>query len=310
MYIMVWRCLRDIECHQGPILALQCSSDGDYILSGGQDKVIVLTKPSPEGKILQRYSGHNWDILDIKVSHDNSKFISGGVDKCWFLWDVAEGRIIRKYYGHEQKITCMQINEQGNIVLTGSYDTTVKIWDMKSSSRTPIQILSDAKDSISHIEIHIPSHELIISSIDGHIRRYDIRKCVLDDYCLSIPITNLAALPAPINAKTSQMVLLSSLDSTIRLFELTDLNGSLLKEYKGHKNETLKCKTAVLSDEKHIVSGSEDGNIVMWNILSSTPIEKMKSNRNVAICNVVTHPTLDRLISASMDGIVYVWENL
>lgn len=305
---MSWKCLHNIKCHNGPILALQYNVDGEYILSGGQDKTIILTKPVPDGKILQKYIGHNWDVLDIKISHDNTRFVSGGIDKCWFLWDVAEGRIIKKYYGHDQRITCMQINKECTISLTGSYDTTVKIWDMKSS-KTPIQTLTEAKDSISCIEIHNPNHELIVSSVDGHIRRYDLRKGILDDYCLSIPITYFTALPAPITINTCQMVLLSSLDSTIRLFELTDTKGILLREYKGHKNETLRCNTAILHDEKHLVGGSEDGSIVIWNILSSIPTSHIKQYNNFAVCNVISHPSFDRLVSASMNGEIYVWES-
>lgn len=301
---MSWTCLGRVNAHNGAILALRYNIDGEYILSGGTDKVITLTKPGDDGKILQKYSGHNWDVLDIRIFNDNSKFVSGGLDRPWFLWDVAESRVIKKYYGHDQKITCMQISTCDNIVLSGSYDTTVKIWDMKSASKAPIQTLNNAKDAISHIEISLPDNELIISSIDGHIRRYDIRMGILDEYSLGTPITYFSMLSAP-DAVDSQMVFLSTLDSTIRLFELTNSKGILLKEYKGHENKTMKCNSSLLSDEKHIVSGSEDGNIVIWDILSAD--KKILQGKSPAICNVVSHPNCGVIVSASMDGFIYLW---
>ncbi len=57
---------------------------------------------------------------------------------------------------------------------TGSEDKTVRLWDCKSFSRFPIQILEDAKDSITSISIQGTC--IATASIDGHVRLYDLRK--------------------------------------------------------------------------------------------------------------------------------------
>ena len=55
----------------------------------------------------------------------------------------------------------------------GSYDSTVRLWDMKSQSGKPLMTLSDARDSIS--TLCVSDYEILVGSIDGRVRNYDIR---------------------------------------------------------------------------------------------------------------------------------------
>lgn len=68
----------------------------------------------------------------------------------------------------------MSFNEDSTVLASGSEDKTVRLWDCRSFSRFPIQILEDAKDSITSISIR--GSVIVAASIDGHVRLYDIRK--------------------------------------------------------------------------------------------------------------------------------------
>lgn len=47
------------------------------------------------------------------------------------------------------------------------------LWDVRSRVLEPVQCLNEAKDSIS--SVRVSDHEILTSSFDGKIRRYDIR---------------------------------------------------------------------------------------------------------------------------------------
>ena len=57
--------------------------------------------------------------------------------------------------------------------MIGSFDTTIRIWDCKSQSTKPIQVLEDAKDSVSCLQV--VGHEILSGSVDGRVRVYDLR---------------------------------------------------------------------------------------------------------------------------------------
>ena len=92
-----------------------------------------------------------------------------------FLWDCVTGRIIRQFQGHHLKVNSISFNDDSSVLASGSDDKSVRLWDMRaSSSRYPIQILDDAKDSIGSICIR--GATIGVGSVDGHVRIYDIRK--------------------------------------------------------------------------------------------------------------------------------------
>jgi mitogen-activated protein kinase organizer 1 len=47
------------------------------------------------------------------------------------------------------RLNCCELGPGDDVLVTGSYDKTVKIWDLKSHARTPIQTLSDFRDSVT-----------------------------------------------------------------------------------------------------------------------------------------------------------------
>ena len=59
------------------------------------------------------------------------------------------------------------------MVVSGSFDATVRLWDFKSQSTKPIQVLEEAKDSVS--SLHVAGHEIVTGSVDGRLRVYDLR---------------------------------------------------------------------------------------------------------------------------------------
>ena len=59
------------------------------------------------------------------------------------------------------------------MVVSGSYDATVRLWDYKSLSTKPIQVLDEARDSVTTLQV--VGHEIVTGSVDGRMRVYDLR---------------------------------------------------------------------------------------------------------------------------------------
>ena len=63
--------------------------------------------------------------------------------------------------------------EDDGVVVSGSYDATVRLWDCKSQSTKPIQVLEEARDSVSSLQV--VGHEIVTGCVDGRMRVYDLR---------------------------------------------------------------------------------------------------------------------------------------
>ena len=128
--------------------------------------------------MIQSYTGvHGYEVLAISVASDNSRFVSAGGDKTVFLWDVPTAQTLRRFGGvgsHTGKVECTAFGGDGDsVVISGSYDSTVRFWDTKSQSNKPIMVLNEAKDSVSCLGVKL--HEIFTGSVDGRMRRYDLR---------------------------------------------------------------------------------------------------------------------------------------
>ena len=95
------------------------------------------------------------------------------MDKTVILWDVSTGQAVRKYRGHLATVNSVKFNEESTVALSGSMDTTIRCWDCRSKKPDAFQIMDDAKDSISSVQVS--EHEILAGSLEGRIRRYDIR---------------------------------------------------------------------------------------------------------------------------------------
>jgi mitogen-activated protein kinase organizer 1 len=120
--------------HDGAVMCVAFNSDGNYCLSGGQDRTVKLWNPA-KGSLIKTYSAHAHAVLDVSTAKDNAKIASVGGDKNGpFYWDVASGRVIRKFRGHTAKVNAVSFVADDTLLVTRSYDRSVRVWDCRSNS--------------------------------------------------------------------------------------------------------------------------------------------------------------------------------
>ncbi|KAJ3408326.1 WD repeat-containing protein 83 [Chytridiales sp. JEL 0842] len=281
--------------HSGAVNVVKYNKDGNYVATGGGDKLVKLWNPIT-GLCVKTYSAHGWEVLDIDIAPDNTRFTSVGGDRAAMLWDVATGKVIRRFTGHNARINAVAFNKDATVIVTGSYDATIRCWDCRAQSHTPIQIIADPKDSVTSIQV--TETEILSGSVDGYVRTFDIRAgvCIADN--VGHPVTSACF------SNDKNCILVSSLDDTIRLFDKE--NGELLADYKGHKNSEYKVVSTLTNSDAYVISGSEDGRICFWDLVEGKMVKSLKPHSKLVTC-VAYHPKEDILISASQDGTVKVF---
>lgn len=135
----------DYKTHnKGPVNTVTFSSSpGTYVLSGGTDRAIHLTRaiPSSESSLvvettrpIQKYEAHGYSILDVAVSSDNSKFASVGGDRLVFLWDVEQGSTVRRWGGHTSRVEAVQFAGEGDSVVVSGRSAIFMLFFLHDSN--------------------------------------------------------------------------------------------------------------------------------------------------------------------------------
>ncbi|XP_046578150.1 WD repeat domain-containing protein 83-like [Haliotis rubra] len=286
-----------VDCKQGAVRAVRFNADGNYCLTCGSNKTVKLWNPH-RGSVLKTYIGHGYEVLDAQSSSDNSQICSGGMDKTVVVFDVSTGHAVRKYRGHAGTVNCVKFNEESTVVLSGSLDSTVQAWDCRSRKTTPIQVMDEAKDSVTSIQVS--DHEILTGSADGRVRRYDLRNGKLFSDYIGTSVTSVTF------TRDGQCTLASTLDNKLRLLDKD--SGELLNEYEGHKNKEYKIDSCLNWKDTHIVSGSEDGFVYIWDLIDAKLLQKLDHSTTRAVHSLSFHPSEACLLTASADKL-YVWKD-
>ncbi|KAK3190584.1 hypothetical protein K4F52_003275 [Lecanicillium sp. MT-2017a] len=292
----------------GPVHAVTYSaSPGTYILTGSADRTIRLYNPFPstrvpevrgpkgtappsvpQGRLIQSYEAHGYEVLSLDVSPSNEAFVSAGGDRSVFLWDVATAVTTRRFggsaQGHTSRINCVAFaggDGGDSLIVSGGFDTTVRLWDGRSNnSSKPIQVLTEARDAITSLAVRGP--EVVAASVDGRVRSYDVRmgKCTTDIIGASATSVCLT--------KDGRAMLVGSLDSKLRLMDRD--SGACLRAYEDPewRNDELRVQSMLAGREKYVIVGDEMagddaaqrrarglGRILVWDLLSGKSVAKI-----------------------------------
>lgn len=171
----------------------------------------------------------------------------------------------------------------------------MRCWDTRSRKFDPIQILDEAQDGVSSLKVS--EHELLTGSVDGRVRRYDLRMGQLHVDFINSPITCVCF------SADAQCTLTSSLDSPV--CQLDKSTGEMLGEYKGHKMKGYKLDCCLSSKDTHVLSCSEDGHVYCWDLVEGSLTLKLPVGKAV-VQSLSFHPSETRLLTA-MEGRVQVW---
>jgi COMPASS component SWD3 len=118
------------------------------------------------------------------------------------------------------------------------------------------------------------------------------------------PVTTVRFSP------NGRYILAFTLDSCIRLWDY--VSGTCKKTYQGHVNNKYSLGGAfgVGGTEGFIVSGSEDGDLVFWDVKTKDMVQKVSGHEGVVLW-VDTSPSVSgKVVSGGLDGTVRIWVDL
>ncbi|CAG9986601.1 unnamed protein product [Clonostachys byssicola] len=131
--------LKGTEGHKNSVYSVAFTSDGKKLVSASLDKTAKLWElssteggvadgPTPEGRCLKTFKGHDDLVLSAALTRDNAWVISGSKDRSARFWDAGTGQAQLQVKGHDKTVISVATHPTGNFFATGSGDGRARIW--------------------------------------------------------------------------------------------------------------------------------------------------------------------------------------
>lgn len=83
-------------------------------------------------------------------------------------------------------------------------------------------------------------------------------------------------------------------------------NGRLLQSFKGHINKDYRIRSTLALADSTVISGSEDGRVYAWDLLSGDVLEKLDAHEGKVASAVACNPAHREWATGGIDGEFHV----
>ncbi|CAH9107387.1 unnamed protein product [Cuscuta epithymum] len=335
-----------LKGHQGCVNTISFNSLGDTLVSGSDDKQVILWDWATKTSKLSYPSGHFDNIFQAKFMPftDDRNIITSSADGQVRLGQVLENGDVdtKRLAKHGGRVHSLAV-EPGSpyIFYSCGEDGFVQHYDLRSNSVKKLFRCSplvgnnkqSSNDSIRLNAIVIDPRNpnfFAVGGSDEFARVYDIRKCQshakttnpLNAFCPRHLIqTNDFHVTALAYSNTSEL-LVSYNDELIYLFQKNMGLGpdpplsaaredkSSIEEpmvYSGHRNlRTIKGVNFFGPNDEYVISGSDCGHIFMWKKKGGELVRLMKGDKDI-VNQLESHPHISLLATSGLEKSIKLW---
>jgi WD40 repeat protein len=245
---------------------------------------------------IDTFSGHRDCVYAIQPSVESKHFFSAGGDGLVVKWDLTRsdwGEVVAQVpasvyalaYDHEQNYLWLGQNYEG-----------IQVIDPQNK-----QIIASAQlTSAALFDIQFFENQAFVALSDGVVLVMDKNEFAVRKY---LKASDQSARCIAINSKTREFAVGYS-DKMIRIFDMDNLD--LRDTLSSHENSVFSVQYS--PDGKHLLSGSRDAHLKIWNVSEGYQLQKDIVAHLFAINHVVYSPDSLLFASCSMDKSIKIWD--
>ncbi|NET33673.1 MAG: AAA family ATPase [Cyanothece sp. SIO1E1] len=286
-----------LESHEGSVLSVGFSSDGQTIASAGADHTIKLWRP--DGDLLLTLSGHRDVISRVSFSPSGQTIASASLDGTIKLWR-PDGTWLKTLAAHPNGALSVNFSPDGETLVSAGADQTIKLWTLDGKL---IQRLQGHQNGIRDVSFSPDGQIIASASLDGTIKLWQVNQ--------EASSAELEPLLHTLEGHTDRVISVSfspdgetiasaSLDDTVKLWRL---DGTLITTFKGHQDDVLDVSFS--PDGGTIASASKDGTLKLWH--RNGTLKTTLKGHQYWVYSLSFSPDGQTIASASGDRTIRLW---
>lgn len=266
----------------GPLLAF--APDGSILYA---DRGRLLTRQSPDGRRTRLGPLGNGPFLVAVSPSGRLAAVGDAAGRVW-VWDLGAQRLAHRLEPGGAAITALVFSPDDRTVVAGDKAGTVSVWVADEGSR--LSTLKAHEAAVNFVYVADGGRQLWTGGWDKTLRLYNLTTGRMVKRYTFPQVWGDAMAIDP----GGHYVAMEN-HSEVRLWDLS--GGGEIGSLRGH--ETWVRALRFGADGRSLLSASEDGQVILWEIPSGARIQSWQPVAGV--CAVAVSPDGDRLALASRD---------
>lgn len=294
--VATWRPLRAFRRHNAAITSLHLSENGDRVLSGSADTTLKLWDTST-GTCLRTFEGRAGTVSSVCLCSDGHLAVSGNSEGTIKLWDARIGRCVRTFMSARSAVNSLVTTRDGRYALTGNRDGSVKVWVIES----------DVPEYQAPLKIsRIRSVERAMSARTAYDNEVKTAREALDCGDPETSARRVRRARSLTGYRRHPEALEVWEQLYLRLHKKAfsgGWRGALLEGHQATVNAV--CMTP---DHRYALSGSNDGALIVWDLVEAKPARKFRIGHAKPITSVSVTRDGRFALTGSGDHTLRLWD--
>ncbi|XP_031833772.1 DDB1- and CUL4-associated factor 5 isoform X2 [Nomia melanderi] len=262
---------KDLLSHYGCVNAIEFSNQGDLLVSGGDDRRVLLWKVEQAihgvGKPAVMKAQHVSNIFCLGYDSSKTKIFSAGNDDQVIVHDLRTGDVLN-FFLHEKPVYGLSVHPHNdNVFASACDDGRVLIYDIRGSSAMEMFCLANYKTAF-HSVMFNPVEPKVLATANAKegVSLWDVRKLLEPVLRYGNKSSAQSCMNVRFNAAGNRLLalrrrlppVLYAIDSPTHLCQF---------DHPGYYNScTMKSCCFAGDNDEYVLSGSDDFNLYMWKI--------------------------------------------
>ncbi|XP_034618871.1 protein FAN isoform X2 [Trachemys scripta elegans] len=288
------------KIHKEEITGIAVSCNGSSVFTTSQDSTLKMF--SKESKTLQRsVSFSNMALSSCLILPGDTTVISSSWDNHIYFYSVAFGRRQDTLMGHDDAVS--KICWHDNRLYSASWDSTVKVWhcapaEVLGPKRHHFELLAELEHdvSVNTINLNAANAMLVSGTKEGTISIWDVTTATMLHQlsCHSGTVYDAAFSP------DSRHLLSTGEDGCFKVIDVQ--TGMLISSMASEQPQ--RC---FKWDGHTVLSGSQSGELLVWDLLAGKVIERIKGHTGAVTC-MWMNEQCSSIITGGEDKQIMFWK--
>ncbi|XP_072390311.1 DDB1- and CUL4-associated factor 5 [Diabrotica undecimpunctata] len=262
---------KDLLAHYGCVNAIEFSNDGEYLISGGDDKRVLLWY-IPEaiydrGSPVTMCTPHRSNIFCLTFDSCNEKIFSGGNDDQVLIHQI-ERRSMVNCIPHDKPVYGISIHPQNdNIIATAGEDGRILLFDIREVPNQEVQVVAQESSGFHSVMFNpIKPRYLVTANSEEGVSLWDCRKPKNQLIHYDSQSGKTSGISACFDCTGKKVLALRRRLPPV--LYLAESENALCQFYHPQYYNSCTMKTCCFAGEndEYVLSGSDDFNLYMWKI--------------------------------------------